>query len=440
MQVKDLFRKKQGLQPVLNRWSLLLVSLAVVAGLLILWEVMEHNFFRNANPKTLHRWHLYRDVLGATVTTLVAVKVVLSNWERAQSDIIQRDRFVASIADNSGDAIIVLDAQGDIVFWNRAAEGMLGYAQAETAGKNFQFLGIGEKVAAFLDSVRDRNVVHNHEMEIITKGGKRILTSLTGTLIRNPDGLVSAVSILMQDITQKKISQEKLEQSDRVEALSQLAASIAHEIGTPLNVISGNAEYLGMDKEAWKSPAKELKIIVEETERISKLIKRLMHITQRQSLDMKPVDVNTVVHRVLDFTFHEMAKAKVVLESRLEEGLPAIHGDADQLEQVILNIVMNAIEAMRQGGRLFVSTSPWFVDADNHPFVQMRVSDTGVGIPKEIITKVFDPFFSTKVSRGNSGLGLSVSYRIIEAHKGTMKIESALDKGTTVTIRLPSVG
>ncbi len=429
---------------MLSRWSLLVVCLAVVAILLIVWEIVEHTFFADADPRTMHHLHLLRDVFGASLTTLIAVQVVLSNWEKAQGEIIKRDRFLASVVNTSKDAIVVIDENGDMLFWNEAAKKILGYSPEEAIGKNFEMLSPAEsehrgKLAELLRVVREKGVARNHEAEKITKDSRRLLMDLTATQILDHEGKLLGISILMQDITQKKIAQEKLEQTDRVARLGQVAASIAHEIGTPLNVISGNAEYLLVDKDSRRSPGKELKIIVEETERISKLIKRLMHITQPQVLDMKRVQLNNIVRRVLDFTVHEMENAKIVLEGRLEEGLPEVLGDADQLEQVLLNLVMNAIEAMPDGGRLFVSTSRWHVETEKNPLVQVRVSDTGSGIPQEVMPKIFDPFFTTKKARGYTGLGLSITYRIIEDHKGTIKIDSVINMGTTITVRLPSV-
>ncbi len=429
-------------EPLLSRWTLLWVCLGVVALLLIAWEIVEHAFFPHADPRLMHRLYLYRDVFGAAMTTLVAVGVVLNNWERAQGEIIKRDRFLASIVNTSGDAIVVLDAQGVVLFWNKAAEGMLGYPMEEAVGKDFRAFGTGEqdheeKFQRLMRGVREQGAARDVEIEKIHKSGRRLLVGITATQIKDETGAGIGAAMLMRDITRGKMLQDKTEQADRVAVVGQLAASMAHEIGTPLNVISGNAEYLLGSEDTQRSPGKELKIIVEETERISKLIKRLMHITQPQSLDMKEVHINAIVQRVLEFTAHEMEGAKVMLESHLDKGLPAVLGDADQLEQVLLNLVMNAIEAMPGGGRLFVATSLWRMENDSNALVQVRVSDTGTGIPKEIMAKIFDPFFTTKKVRGYGGLGLSISSRIIEDHKGTIKIESSAGKGTSITVRLP---
>ncbi len=418
------------------------VCLGVVALLLVAWEIVEHTFFPHADPQLMHRLYLYRDVFGAAMTTLVAVGVVLHNWEKAQGEIIKRDRFLAGIVNTSGDAIVVLDAQGIVLFWNKAAEMMLGYPMEEAVGKDFRAFGTGEqdheeKFRQLMRRVREQETARDIEIEKIHKNGRRLLVGITATQVRDEAGAEIGVAMLMRDITRGKLLQDKTEQADRVAVVGQLAASMAHEIGTPLNVISGNAEYLLGGGDAQRSPGKELKIIIEETERISKLIKRLMHITQPQSLDMREVQINDIVQRVLAFTVHEMEQSRVMLESHLEKGLPPVLGDPDQLEQVLLNLVMNAIEAMPGGGRLFVATSLWRVESDSNALLQVRVSDTGEGIPKEIMAKIFDPFFTTKKTRGYGGLGLSISSRIIEDHKGTIKIDSSVGKGTSITVRLP---
>jgi two-component system NtrC family sensor kinase len=229
--------------------------------------------------------------------------------------------------------------------------------------------------------------------------------------------------------------------------VGQLAAGIAHQIGTPLNVISGSAEYLMMEWGPDRPRPRELEIIVAQTDRITKLIQQLLNFARPTRIAVQPVKLNDLLREILGLTEHQIAKERITVTTDLQADLPAIAGDENQLEQAFLNIVINAWHAMPAGGTLTLRTRivsagdlPRRAGRPAPPAVEVIIADTGIGIPAEHLPRIFDPFFSTKgVGRG-TGLGLAITRRIVEDHRGTIEVASEVGRGTTFTIRLPVEG
>jgi len=227
--------------------------------------------------------------------------------------------------------------------------------------------------------------------------------------------------------------QERIQQSEKLSSVGQLAAGIAHEIGTPLNIISGNAEYLMMDMKPDDPKMEELSIIIQQTERIAKLIQQLMDFARNTRPSFELTDIHQLIDNTLTLTRHQIKKHFISLTSNLNGRLPKIVADPNQIQQVFLNIIINAIQATPDGGSLRIETE---IGRDEES-VQVRICDTGCGIPREYINNIFDPFFTTKEVGQGTGLGLAVSHRIIENHRGKIEVESRVNEGTCFTVILP---
>lgn len=225
-------------------------------------------------------------------------------------------------------------------------------------------------------------------------------------------------------------AQEKLIQSEKLTALGKLSAAIAHEVNNPLTSILLNG-YLLAEKIGSKEKCKDnLNLIIEETMRCSNIIKGLLEFARQSIPEKRVTDINDLIEKTLPLFQSQAILNKVNFIKQLDKNVPMILVDPDKMKQVIINVILNAIEAMPQGGDLTIITS-----ADNSE-VKVIIGDTGVGILQDCLNKIFDPFFTTKGAKG-TGLGLSVSYGIIQQHNGTIDIESEVGKGTTVIIKLP---
>ncbi|MCX7703385.1 MAG: ATP-binding protein [Planctomycetota bacterium] len=235
---------------------------------------------------------------------------------------------------------------------------------------------------------------------------------------------------LFRDVTEKKSVLERMIRSERLASLGELAAAVAHEINNPMLTILAYSHLLLEKLGADEKLREWLQMMVGEANRVKKIVQGLLEFARRKEPELSEVNVNDIVESVVRLVENQAKICKVNINLQISPDIPLITADASQLQQVFLNVAINAIEAMEKGGVLTITTKPF-----KEQWVKIGFSDTGCGIPKENLSKVFDPFFSTK-PRG-TGLGLAVSHGIIMSHKGEINIESEVNKGTTVTITLP---
>ncbi len=242
-----------------------------------------------------------------------------------------------------------------------------------------------------------------------------------------------AILVMLRDIGERKRLQERLRKTERIAELGTVATGMAHEIGTPMNVILGRAEYL-MDRVTDETVKKGLQTIVAQVERITRVMNQLLAFARRKPPERGPLVLRDVIENSVEMFQERLAKNRVQVEMQLDEACPKVQADADQMNQVLINLIMNAVHAMPEGGQLRIGMA----QADT--MVKVTVADTGHGIPQEVIARVFDPFFTTKEFGKGTGLGLTVVKGIIEEHHGSIIAESLEGKGTTFTILLPKSG
>lgn len=242
--------------------------------------------------------------------------------------------------------------------------------------------------------------------------------------------------------------EERLFQTEKLATIGQLAAEIAHEVGTPLNVIAGRARSLARKAGDNETVAKNAGIIAEQATRITGIIQRLLDVARRKigTIEAEDVDLNEVVFKTMEFLEGRLAQAGVEHSLDRAQGLPPIRGRADQLQQVLLNLLINAIEAMPTGGRLRVETSqvvrrrPGLEEAEPESCVVVEIRDSGSGVPAELRERIFEPFYTSKDREGGTGLGLAVSQGIVKAHDGWLEIDDAPGGGARFRLYLPASG
>jgi signal transduction histidine kinase len=241
--------------------------------------------------------------------------------------------------------------------------------------------------------------------------------------------------------------EERLSHTEKLATLGQLAAEIAHEVGTPLNVIAGRARSLARRAEDPTDVAKKANIIAEQASRITRIIQRLLDFTRRsvgEAVEQREVDVNDVAATTVDFLEGKLAAAHVKPHLVRAGSLPPVKGDRDRLQQVLFNLILNAIESMPDGGALRVETSevtrrrPGLELAPEQPVVVVEIADTGPGIPPEVRDRIFEPFYTSKRGQGGSGLGLAVSHGIVKEHDGWIEIDDNPGGGALFRVCLPA--
>jgi signal transduction histidine kinase len=275
---------------------------------------------------------------------------------------------------------------------------------------------------------------------------ERLEMEVSATEIRDARGAVMAIVSVMQDIGRlRELERRRLEQvlfdSEKLAATGRLAASIAHEINNPLEAVQ-NALYL-LQRELGQEAGKRqyLDIAARETQRMSRILRQMLGF-YRQTESMAPTDVNLLVEEAEGLVAKRLRERGVQIANQLDPTLPEIRASGDQLKQVLLNLLLNAADSMPKGGTITVATQTG-AGAEAELFgrdaVQIQVRDTGDGIPDEVLTQIFEPFFSTKPEKG-TGLGLWVSQSIVQSHGGTLRVRSRLGRGTIFTITLPLEG
>jgi signal transduction histidine kinase/HAMP domain-containing protein len=235
---------------------------------------------------------------------------------------------------------------------------------------------------------------------------------------------------LRRQMQELKSAQEQLVQAAKLVAIGELASNVAHEINNPLTSILGYAELIKEESDI-ESIMKDVEIIENESLRARDIVHQLLEFSRKRSLEMKRIDINELLKEVIGLVSLQLKDTQIAIFEDFTD-IPAIEGDPNQLKQVFLNIINNATFAMQNKGALGIATS--IRDRTIH----ISVSDTGRGIPKEVLSRVFEPFFSTKKEKG-TGIGLSVSYKIIQSHNGRIEVESQEGKGSTFTVILPAV-
>ena len=253
--------------------------------------------------------------------------------------------------------------------------------------------------------------------------------------------LKKAQERIIQEAETKLELERSLRQSEKLATVGQLASGLAHEIGTPLNIIGGRAELIKRRLEDKKGAQKNLDIIVQQTERITKIIQQLLGFVRKKKPEQKTLRISTLLETTLVFLEHQIQKQEVRVVREISDDLPPVIGDPDQLQQVFLNLILNAIQSMPEGGILYLSvSSKWIakegIENGQRQYVVVSFTDTGIGMEKEVVKNIFNPFFTTKDT--GTGLGLMVSQGIVLDHEGWIDVESELGKGSMFKIYLPT--
>jgi two-component system NtrC family sensor kinase len=251
-----------------------------------------------------------------------------------------------------------------------------------------------------------------------------------GHLCRAINAMADAVSL--REAQLKLATRKHIGRAEKLASVGRLSAGIAHEINNPLTGVLTFAHLLREKENMTEEDKADLDVIISETKRVSEVVGGLLDFARERPSKKELLDVSQIVGRTMRLVRSQRQIEQVMVKEDLAENLPAVTGDANQLEQVLLNLSLNALEAMPNGGRLSIQT---LAEGDK---VIIKVVDTGCGIKQEHLDEVFEPFFSTKPVGTGTGLGLSVSYGIIEQHGGTLEAESQEGQGTTMTITLPA--
>ncbi|MDD5060626.1 MAG: PAS domain-containing protein [Candidatus Omnitrophica bacterium] len=332
-------------------------------------------------------------------------------------------------------ALYVINLDGNITYFGMGSETMLGWNKRDIIFKHVSILhnidGDPSNLSFILEQVRLFGK-YETETELITKNKEVIPVILTINHFLDANGKLAGYIFIAKDMTERKKLEYQIFQAEKLVALGQLSAGMAHEINNPLFVISGRVEMLKQEKLSPK--VKENILLIEsQTDRIHKLVERILKFARKSTPLSEPINLNEALEQVLPLIqYNKLPAAKIEIKKDFEKNMPQIKGDPHQLQEVFLNILINAYQSMPGGGVIKIITSNF-----KNLFAQIQIIDTGEGIPAHSLKDIFMPFFSTK--NEGTGLGLSICYNIIKNHNGTIEVESQVNKGSTFTIKLPFI-
>jgi PAS domain S-box-containing protein len=386
--------------------------------------------------------------------------------QKRHEEIVALEKLARSILEQAVDVIVVSDTNGVIIQASRAAHELSG---SDVLHRSFEEAfplkfkdGTILSCAADPDSPETFSIAaclggrtaQGLEVKLERSDGKQFDLLLSAGPLRDSYQRVLGCLFTLRDITQRKRWEEALRESEerlrqqaheleqqliasgRLVSLGEITASMAHEFNNPLGIVMGFTQELMSETDPSSPHYRALKIIDEETRRCEKIIQDLLQFARPKSTDLCPTDVKEVLEKTLGLVANHLYKQKIESIMHIEEGLPKIHADPQELEQVMVNLYLNAIDAMPDGGTLTVAAKPILAASGTSQEVAISVSDTGFGIVPEHLPRIFLPFFTAKKKRG-LGLGLPICDRIIKNHAGRIKVESQPGQGTTFEIYLP---
>ena len=350
--------------------------------------------------------------------------------------------FTDSIIQSIGSGIIITGMNDTITYINRAGERILGYSKDELVNKPFGIFGLREKESDFRSFFFDNPDDHDTRKEgwMRRKDQAEFPIGFTINNHLNVRGETIGKIVIFRDMTNVYKIQEEILRMDRLVSLGKLASDIAHELRNPLAGIKTTAQALSEEMSKDDSKREYLNRITKEIDRLNELLKTFFSFAKPQNLNLVYCHIKDIINEIIPFLIKEIADKGIHFIENYHPQLPKIKVDKTQMHQAFLNLFLNAIQAMSEGGELKIEVTPitsYSLVGRKQNFIKISISDTGKGIPGNILHKIFDPFFTTKPK--GIGLGLSITYQIVKKHGGTIKVESELGKGTSFVINLPEM-
>lgn len=364
-----------------------------------------------------------------------------------ERELRRRNVFFHNLIDSSVDGIIAADMKGNLILFNQGAQSLLGYSEDETlSGFHVTQLynqGVAYEVVSRMRSpdYGGKGKLRHQELVVKHKDGHDIPVSFSGGIIYDNHQEIATYGIFTDLRAMQKIEEDleqthqMLMQSEKMAGLGRLAAGVAHEINNPMSGIMLYANMVQEDLGEDHPLQEDLATIIREAERCKVIVADLLEFSHQTSYEMDLINLNDVVHKTLGVLKNQPLFQNIELKLMLEKQLGLIFGNAIRLNQVVMNVLVNAAQVMEKGGTMTITTR----NRANGELSEILITDTGPGIEQERQEKIFDPFYTTKKPGEGTGLGLSVSYAIVREHKGTIRVAESSPSGTTFAIRFPAV-
>ncbi len=385
------------------------------------------------------------------ITEKAKMEKTLKENERKYINLYEKSKraeaLYRSLLDSSADAIITYDLEGKAQFVSPAFTHIFGWTFGEIEGGRIPFMPESEReqtMAIIHDLVEYGKACHAFRTKRSTKDGRLLDVSISASRYDDHEGNPSGLLVILRDISDKKRLEAQLQHAQRMESIGTLAGGVAHDFNNLLMAVQGNASLILLNKDSDHPDYKKIKNIEKQVQRGASLTKQLLGFARGGKYEVTPTNLNEIIRA--STKMFARTKKELSINSKYQEKIWAVEADQGQIEQVLLNLFVNAWQAMSGGGNLFVETENLVLNADDvrsleikpGRYVKISVSDTGVGMDASIRERIFDPFFTTREVGKGTGLGLASSYGIIRNHGGIIDVKSEKGKGSTFDIYLPA--
>ena len=354
---------------------------------------------------------------------------------RMKADELDRMReFSENILESLNDGLAVVNRNDCVVRWNRKLEELYGLRHEDVVGRRLADVfhsSFFEVLRSARTESQEGSAFYRVPLTTRHDPGRRLLVNVATTPLRESDGAIAGTIVIIEDISSRVQLEEQLQISEKMASIGLLAAGVAHEVNTPLTGISSFTQMLLQGAQPDDPKTKVLEKIERQTFRAAKIVNGLLNLARPAQTDTGPVEVNAVINDVLSLLEHQLRTGRIQVRKELSAAGPIVQGIEYKLQQVFLNLFLNARDAMPRGGWLTIATR---AEADA---AIIEVADTGSGIPADQMSRIYDPFFTTKELGKGTGLGLSITYGIVQEHGGAITCDSIVGQGTRFTLTLP---
>src|SRR5574341_475013 len=365
--------------------------------------------------------------LGFLVIVLV---IAYQNYFTLEKSYKKIESLTGNILESMDNAVVAIDAKGDIIMLNKIAEQLFSLSRDMAIGKEYSQIFAADE-CLLLDALRQGKVVRDLETSFKNISGETKALLIVSSGILDEEGKIIGAVAVIHDITELKKLEEETKRAERLSAMGSLAAGVAHEIRNPLNTIAIAAQRLKSEFKVKSSKTEYenfLKSIIEESKRLNNIVHQFLSLAKAKKLNLVTVDLQDFLQELINLVRLEAEEKKVSLLTKFNSQLQ-LKIDQDEMKKALINLILNGIQASKSGGKILIETEK------SKDFALIKVSDFGKGISPEDLSKIFQPYFTTK--QKGTGLGLSIAHRIITDHKGKIEVESEPGRGTTFTVSLP---
>jgi len=345
--------------------------------------------------------------------------------------------YTSKLLETMDNAVISVDNKGNIKTFNRKSEEIFDKKKEEVLNKDCQEVLnlniLGESI--FKKCLLEKKNI-SQEIILEEKGLKKKILDLNTSFLADESGEITGVVAVIRNVTEIKDLNEEVARHKRLAALGKLSAGIAHEIRNPLSSIRGLAQFVYNSFSKTDERKEDLNAIIQEVDRLNKLVVQVLDFAKLQKPNLTRFSLNDLIGKITELFKLEIKDKQIKFSPELSPDISKIQADEDQVRQILMNVIINAIQAIPKKGEIKIKTEKTLLKGE--PAIKLIIEDSGIGIPEKDFTQIFDPFFSTKDE--GSGLGLSIVYKLIEAHQGEIKVESKEGEGTKFVIFLPQKG